>query len=303
MKICTIIGARPQFIKASALSAKFAKMRADGNDVKEIIIHTGQHYDKEMSAVFFEELGIPKEKYNLKVGSASHAVQTAKMLVDLEKTLLSERPDIVLIYGDTNSTLAGALAASKLKIKIAHVEAGMRSFNRAMPEEMNRIVADHLADINLCSTKTAMENLAQEGLAKTAKLVGDIMFDVAMIFSSKSEKIQSILMKKLGVKEKNFVLMTCHRAENTDDKNRLSQIVSAANEISEKFKIVFPVHPRTRKILKDMSIRTGNGILLTSPLSYIETIALERKSLMIMTDSGGVQKEAFFFKKPCITMR
>ncbi len=234
MKILTIIGARPQFIKAAALSATIARMRSGGAKIEEVIVHTGQHYDADMSHVFFKDLGIPKEKYNLKAGSASHAVQTAKMLPPLERIIAREKPGFVLIYGDTNSTLAGALVASKLKVKIAHVEAGMRSFNRSMPEEMNRIVSDHLADINFCSTRTAVENLRREGLAKTARLVGDIMFDTSLLFSEHSTEIESSLLERLEVEPKGFILMTCHRAENTDHPDRLRSIISAANEISRK---------------------------------------------------------------------
>jgi UDP-GlcNAc3NAcA epimerase len=303
MKICTIIGARPQFIKAAALSAKFAELRAQGHDIEEIIIHTGQHYDAEMSKIFFTELKIPKEKYNLKVGSASHALQTAKMLEGIEEKLLIEKPDCVLIYGDTNSTLAGALVASKLKISVVHVEAGMRSFNRDMPEEINRIVADHIASINFCSSKTSVRNLENEGLKKSSKLVGDLMFDTALIFAEKSENIGRNLMKKLDLKNKKFILMTCHRAENTDAPKRLREIISAANEISRKIKIIFPIHPRTRKILCEHRITISKNIATLAPLSYLETIALEKNSLMILTDSGGMQKEAFFLKTPCVTMR
>ncbi len=303
MKILTIIGARPQFIKAAALSAKIAEMRRQGARMEEVIVHTGQHYDAGMSDVFFKDLGIPREKYNLKTGSASHAVQTARMMPELEEIIIFEKPDFVLIYGDTNSTLAGALVASKLKVRIAHVEAGMRSFNRNMPEEINRVLSDHVAEINFCSTRTAVGNLRREGLAKTAKLVGDIMFDTSLLFAGHSAKIESTLLHELGVKAKKFVLMTCHRAENTDEPKRLREIISAANEISRKLPVIFPVHPRTVKIIDKLHLKLSPGIRRTAPLGYLEAIALEKNALMLMTDSGGMQKEAFFFATPCITMR
>lgn len=303
MKILTVIGARPQFIKAAALSAKIAGMQTDGEDIKEVLLHTGQHYDKEMSDVFFNELNIPKEKYNLKVGSASHAVQTARMMPKIEKIIIKENPDFLLIYGDTNSTLAGALTAAKLKLKIAHVEAGMRSFNKNMPEEINRIVADHLADINFCSTETAVKNLQNEGLGKTAVKVGDIMFDTALLFAEHANKLEEKVFLEFRIQKKEFLLMTCHRAENTDNEENLRQIISAANKISQKIKIIFPVHPRTRKIIQNLKINISKNIHITSPLSYLTIITLEKNAFAILTDSGGMQKEAFFLGTPCITYR
>jgi UDP-GlcNAc3NAcA epimerase len=303
MKICAIIGARPQFVKAAALSAKFAELKKSGEDIVEIIIHTGQHYDAKMSKIFFDELGIPKEKYNLNAGSGTHAVQSAKMLVGIEEKLLDEKPDVVLLYGDTNSTLAGALAASKLKIKVAHVEAGMRSFNRTMPEEVNRIVTDHLSDINYCSTAAAVKNLKAEGLSKTSRLVGDVMFDAVLLFAKSAEKKRKGVMTKFGLKEKKYILMTCHRAENTDNIERLKSIIDAANEISADNAILFPIHPRTEKIISNLNIKINKTVIICPPLSYLETLVLEKSAMMIMTDSGGIQKEAFFFDVPCITMR
>ncbi|HOK05307.1 MAG TPA: UDP-N-acetylglucosamine 2-epimerase (non-hydrolyzing) [Victivallales bacterium] len=303
MKILTIIGARPQFIKAAALSAKIAELQKKANNIEEIIVHTGQHYDTEMSDVFFKELHIPREKYNLKVGSASHAIQTAKIMSKLENIIETEKPDFTLLYGDTNSTLAGAITAAKLKIKIAHIEAGLRSFNKNMPEEINRIVTDHLSSLNFCPTKTALENLRKEGLAKTARLVGDIMYDIALIFTKISENFSNKILNKFKLQKKNFILMTCHRAENTDDLKNLKEIISAANQLSQNLPIIFPIHPRTKKIIIKNRITLSKNIILSKPLSYIQSITLQKNAKILLTDSGGMQKEAFFFNTPCITFR
>lgn len=298
MKICTVIGARPQFVKAAVVSAEFAKHKS----VNEIIIHTGQHYDPAMSEIFFRELNVPNEKYNLEIGSGSHGLQTGRMLEKLEDILLKEKPDFVLIYGDTNSTLAGALAASKMHIPIAHIEAGMRSFNRKMPEEINRIVADHLAEINFCSTKTAIGNLKSENLGKTGVLVGDVMFDCSLKFADFAEKLYDPFAK-FAVEKDGYALLTCHRAENTDHKGCLSEIVKAVNSISERMPVLYPVHPRTRKFLNEYGLSFSGNVKLIAPVGYLEMILLEKHASFIMTDSGGVQKEAFFYRVPCITMR
>jgi UDP-GlcNAc3NAcA epimerase len=298
MKICTIIGARPQFVKAAVVSAEFAKHKS----INEVIIHTGQHYDPGMSDIFFKELQVPKEKYNLETGSGSHGRQTGRMLEKLEDILLKEKPDFVLIYGDTNSTLAGALCASKLHIPIAHVEAGMRSFNRKMPEEINRIVADHLSEINFCSTKTAMCNLKMENLGKTGELVGDVMFDCSLKFAEFAEKRYDPFAK-FAIEKNGYALLTCHRAENTDHKKCLTEIVKAVNRISETMPVLYPVHPRTKKFLNEYGLSFSGNVKLIDPVGYLEMILLEKHASFILTDSGGVQKEAFFYRVPCITMR
>jgi len=300
-RICSIIGARPQFVKAAALSAEIAE-RGKALGLEEISIHTGQHYDKEMSDIFFEELSIPPPKHRLGIGSGSHGAQTGKMLEAIEKVLMEETPDIVLIYGDTNSTLAGALAAVKLHIPVAHVEAGMRSFNRNMPEEINRVVSDHLASWNLCSTKTAVENLEKEGLAETAALTGDIMFDCALRFAEVAERRRSENAAETAEKGP-FVLMTCHRAENTDAPRRISNILDAAAEIAEFRRVVFPAHPRTVGALEKLNISVPEKVELIQPIGYLDTLFLEKRADVILTDSGGMQKEAFFFTTPCVTMR
>ena len=298
MKICTVIGARPQFVKAAVVSAEFAKHKS----VDEIIIHTGQHYDPSMSEIFFRELNVPLEKYNLETGSGAHGRQTGRMLEKLEDILFKEKPDFVLIYGDTNSTLAGALAAAKLHIPIAHIEAGMRSFNKKMPEEINRIIADHLSEINFCSTKTAMENLKRENLAKTGMLVGDVMFDCSLKFAEFAENRYNPFAK-FAVEKNGYALLTCHRAENTDHKKCLTEIVKAVNKISEKTPVLYPVHPRTTKFLNEYGLSFSDNVKLIAPVGYLEMILLEKHASLILTDSGGVQKVAFFYRVPCITMR
>jgi UDP-GlcNAc3NAcA epimerase len=301
MKICTIIGARPQFVKAAVISAKIAEMKTD-NAIEEVIIHTGQHYDPIMSDIFFTELKIPKEKYNLNVGSGAHGIQTGKMLEGIEAILLEEKPNFVLIYGDTNSTLAGALAAVKLHIPIAHVESGMRSFNRKMPEEINRIVADHTCTLNLCSTQTAVDNLNNEGLQRTAILTGDVMYDCALKFAHLAEK-HSDPLSKFNLNSKEYILMTCHRAENSDNKKRMSQIIDAVNALAEDKIVLYPIHPRTKKILKEFNLYFSDKVKIIEPVGYLEMLILEKNASLILTDSGGVQKEAFFFNVPCVTMR
>ena len=308
MHIFTVIGARPQFIKAAVLSRYIRDNAHFG--VKETLVHTGQHYDANMSDVFFTEMDIPKPQANLHLGSGSHGKMTGQMLIGIEELLLEHKPDILLVYGDTNSTLAGALAASKLNIPVAHVEAGLRSFMMLMPEEQNRRLTDHLSTWLFCPTETAVKNLAQEGIVdfgnrghagfeqvpnadhKRVAITGDIMYDASLYYRS---------INKTTINERDFALLTIHRQENTDDANRLTSIVNAINELTTR--VVFPVHPRTRKILSTLSLKFKDHVQLIDPVGYFEMIAYEEACNFVITDSGGVQKEAYFFQKPCITLR
>ncbi len=294
MKIVTIVGARPQFVKAAAVSRILRTQHT------EILVHTGQHYDDNMSAVFFEELGIPSPDFNLEVGSGPHGAQTGAMLARVEAILLNDRPDWVLLYGDTNSTIAGALAAAKLNIPVAHVEAGLRSFNRAMPEELNRIVTDHLANLLLCPSQTAVQNLASEGIVKGVHLVGDVMFE-SLIFAAGRAHACSRILQELHLREHSYLLATVHRAENTDSPERLPQILSAFEELEET--IIFPVHPRTRKAVDALSYHFPGNVRAIDPVGYLDMVALEQSARMILTDSGGIQKEAYWLGVPCVTMR
>jgi len=294
MKVITVVGARPQFIKAAAVSNVIRKYH------NEILIHTGQHYDENMSKVFFEELNIPKPDYNLEVGSGNHGMQTGTMLINLEEIYLKEKPDMVLVYGDTNSTLAGALTASKLLIPVAHVEAGLRSFNMAMPEEQNRILTDHISNLLFTPTETAVNNLYNEGLKNNVYNVGDVMYD-AVLYFKKIAKAKSNIIEKLKIKENDYILTTIHRAENTNDINRLKNMIEALNE--SEARIILPMHPRTKKYIESYELRIGENISVIDPIGYLDMINLEMHAQKIVTDSGGVQKEAFFMKKPCITMR
>lgn len=297
MKIITIVGARPQFIKAAALSREFAKH----NNIEEIIVHTGQHFDKNMSDVFFNEMEIPKPKYNLAINSLSHGAMTGRMLEGIEELLLKEKPDLLLVYGDTNSTIAGALAAKKLHIKVAHVEAGLRSFNMDMPEEINRILTDRISDYLFCPTQPAVDNLMKEGFkAIDCNVIkcGDVMQDAANFYSKKSEEKASIA-KDIDIDT--FALCTLHRAENTDDSRRLTEIVEALNEIHETIPIILPLHPRTKGKIAELGLKLNVKII--PPIGYFDMIELLKKCSLVMTDSGGLQKEAFFFKKNCVTMR
>lgn len=299
-KIVTIVGARPQFIKAAAISREILK---HSGKVEEVMVHTGQHYDPNMSQVFFDELEIPAPKYNLEVSGGNHGAMTGRMLEGIEQILLNEKPDWVLIYGDTNSTLAGALAAAKLHIPVAHVEAGLRSFNMRMPEEVNRILADRVSMLLLCPTQVAIENLAREGVVEGVHNVGDVMYDVALYYRERA-KAQSKVLQIHGLHEKGFALATCHRAENTDDPARLEGIVSALAEIAIDMPVVLPLHPRTRKLLQQFGLEYHlSTLIVVDPLSFLDMVALEQAAKMILTDSGGVQKEAFFYQVPCITMR
>ncbi|HBC95737.1 MAG TPA: UDP-N-acetylglucosamine 2-epimerase (non-hydrolyzing) [Clostridium sp.] len=294
MKILTVVGARPQFIKAAAVSRVIRKHH------REVLVHTGQHYDRNMSKVFFEELNIPEPDYNLGVGSGSHGRQTGTMLIKLEEVYEKEKPDLVLVYGDTNSTLAGALCASKLLIPVAHVEAGLRSFNMEMPEEQNRVLTDHISNILFVPTKSAEKNLKGEGIKKGIYNVGDVMFDAILDFKKLAEN-RSEIIRDLHLEGREYVLATIHRAENTNHIKRLGDIVSALNECGRT--IVLPLHPRTKKYMSDYGLKFNKNVKVTDPVGYLEMINLEMNSQKIVTDSGGVQKEAFFMKKPCITLR
>ena len=267
---------------------------------REVLVHTGQHYDYGMSAVFFEELGIPPPDHDLGVGSGSHGAQTGAMLEQIEKVLLAEQPDVVLVYGDTNSTLAGALAAAKLLIPVAHVEAGLRSFNRRMPEEINRIVTDHLSNVLLCPSTVAEGNLAAEGITSEVHVVGDIMVDALRTFGPRAHE-RSELLDRLGVKPGRYFLATVHRAENTDDARRLGAIVQALRNLP--LPVVFPVHPRTERRLRDLALERGDGLILTEPVGYLEMLMLQTHAVAVLTDSGGMQKEAYCLGTPCITLR
>jgi len=328
LKLLTVIGARPQIIKAAALSravARWNRTHVPEQQVEEKILHTGQHYDENMSGTFFSELGIPQPDYNLHVGSGTHGAQTAKMIEGIERVLLDSagngRPfDGVVLYGDTNSTLAGAVAAAKLHVPVFHIEAGLRSFNMTMPEEQNRIVCDRLSSVLFAPTQTAVNNLANEGIGqvdcrfaggKTQKVVlsGDVMYDNSMYFSAIAAG-QSDVLQRLCLQEKQFILATIHRDNNTDQPERLNAIFGALLKISEDKKIVLPLHPRTSKLLKInlkeelfYKITNNENIKILPPASFLDMILLERHSQMVITDSGGVQKEAFFFQKPCLILR
>lgn len=295
MKIVTIVGARPQFIKAAAVSRKLQERH------EEILVHTGQHYDYEMSGIFFDGLDLPKPKASLGVGSGSHGFQTGAMLKAIEDVLLVERPDCVLVYGDTNSTLAGALAASKLCVPIAHVEAGLRSFNRRMPEEINRVMADHLSDLLLCPSQTAVSNLAVEGISQNVHLVGDVMLDVLNWAKQRAEVNQSAILERFELSKQEYLLVTLHRSENTSEVTRMSSILSAFNSLDEP--VVFPVHPRTRKIITEMGFQPKPHVRLIDPAGYLDMVALLGSARLILTDSGGLQKEAYWLGVPCLTLR
>ncbi|MFH1684307.1 MAG: UDP-N-acetylglucosamine 2-epimerase (non-hydrolyzing) [Candidatus Margulisiibacteriota bacterium] len=293
-KICTIVGARPQFVKLAPLSRELRK------HFREIIVHTGQHYDYELSGIFFKELALPKPDYNLNIGSGRHGEQTGAMLSAIEKVLLKEKPDLVLVYGDTNSTLAGALAAVKLHIPVAHVEAGLRSFNRKMPEEVNRVLTDKIATRLFCPTETAVRNLKDEGIKRGVYKVGDIMFD-AVLSSIKVAERRSKILKKLNLTSQDYCLATVHRAENTDRPQSIRNIIRAFNELGEA--IIFPAHPRTQKAIIKTGLKLGGKIKLIDPVGYLDMLVLEKNARLIFTDSGGVQKEAYFFGIPCLTLR
>ena len=337
MKIITIVGARPQFIKAAAVSRAiqvFNQRHRSKKQIQELLVHTGQHYDYLMDKVFFEELELPNPDYHLGVGSGSHAKQTAMMLERIETVLQKEKPKVVIVYGDTNSTLAGALAAAKLNLPVAHVEAGLRSYNRTMPEEVNRILTDHLSTFLFCPTDQAVKNLSKEGIkdGKTilVKKVGDVMYDSVLYYSELAGKRSTILkdlnlvsqkselrhaprrvhgspvphMVQGAVRIPNYYLATLHRAENTDNPNTLKSILSALNEIAKDVPVILPLHPRTKKMIKaNRFFSEAQGIKLTDPVPYLDMLKLEKHAKAILTDSGGVQKEAYWFGVPCFTLR
>lgn len=300
-RILTVIGVRPQFIKAAA----FSRVCTSRPGLSEILVHTGQHYDEGMNEIFFRELSIPEPKYHLNVGAGLQGEQTGKMIERLEKVMVDEKPDLVIVYGDTNSTLAGAIAAGKLRIPIAHIEAGLRSFNRWMPEEINRTLVDHASDLLFAPTETAIRNLANEGI-KGDKVIksGDIMFDGALHFATISER-ESKILSNLNLTSKKFVLASVHRAENTDSKERLSAIIQGIRSLSKYIPVVLPLHPRTRRKMEEfsLSLQDSDSLIVCEPLGYLDMIMLQRNSALIATDSGGVQKEAFFFSVRCATLR
>ena len=310
IKILTVIGARPQIIKAAAISRAVKNSFSDR--IEERILHTGQHYDANMSQVFFDELDIPAPHYNLGVGSGSHGEQTAKMIDGIEKVLRSEHFDGIILYGDTNSTLAGAVAAAKMQVPVFHIEAGLRSFNMTMPEEQNRIVCDHLSSILFAPTQTAVNNLANEGLASSKTLFiggrrrlvinsGDVMYDNALYYSTLAEQ-RSTILKDCSVIPNNYILATIHRDFNTDDPQRIGNIFNALSTIADKndIPVILPLHPRTRKCLPDS---ISKKIQIIPPASFFDILVLEKNAKVVMTDSGGVQKEAFFFSRPCVILR
>ena len=301
LKIVAIVGARPQFIKAAAVSRVLRTEYVDR--MAEVLVHTGQHYDDNMSRVFFDELEIPHPNYNLGISGGNHGEMTGRMLEAIEKVLLTERPDWVLVYGDTNSTLAGALAAVKLHIPVAHVEAGLRSFNMRMPEEVNRILSDRISTLLFCPTETAVHNLKTEGIVDGVHNVGDVMFDVALFYRDRARE-KSDILNRLGVRAGEFALATCHRAENTDDPIRLREICLGLSDIASSLPVVFPMHPRTRKQIEEHQLGSSLApVKVVDPVSFIDMVALEQAAKVILTDSGGIQKEAFFYNVPCITLR
>lgn len=300
-KIVTIIGARPQFIKAAMVS------KALNNDVEEIIVHTGQHYDKNMSDIFFEQLEIPRPKYNLGIGSGTHGKQTGEMLIKIEEVLLNEKPDFVMVYGDTNSTLAGALVASKLLIPVIHVEAGLRSYNRNMPEEQNRVLTDHISEVLICPTETAVENLKKEGITKKVYLTGDVMCDSVLHYSELAEKKINLnnieltpIYKKKEVTE--WYLATIHRAENTMDDKNLNSILDVFERLDKM--VIFPIHPRIKKMVNKLNEKNDyQNIYFVEPVDYLTMLYLTRNACKVVTDSGGLQKECYILDTPCITIR
>lgn len=296
MKIITIIGARPQFIKAAPVSRELRKEHT------ELIIHTGQHYDANMSDIFFEELHIPKPDYSLGVGSGSHGKQTGEMLAKIEEIFLKEQPDYCLVYGDTNSTLAGALAAAKLHIPVVHIEAGLRSFNKKMPEEVNRIMTDHVSEYLFCPTETAVKNLHDENIHHNVINVGDVMYD-AVLYNKQLANEKSEILSKHGLESKGYHLITIHRAENTDDREKIENILQAFSRIETPK--VWPIHPRTKHTLENYGLKLDEipNLIVIEPVGYLDMLTLEANAAKIITDSGGVQKEAYFMEVPCVTVR
>ncbi len=294
LKGVTVVGARPQFIKAACVS------RAIRKGCQEVLVHTGQHYDYNMSDIFFEELKIPHVDYNLSIGSGTHGEQTGEMLKKIEEVLIKEKPNFVMVYGDTNSTLAGALAASKQLIPVIHIEAGLRSYNRNMPEEQNRVLTDHLSTLLFCPTETAVSNLFKESIKKGVFNSGDVMYD-AVLFNTKIARKKSNILLQLNVKPKEYLLVTVHRAENTNNFKRLKNIINALNDSKEK--IILPLHPRTQGYLEKYNLNISFNVQVIKPVGYLDMLMLVSNSKKVLTDSGGIQKEAYFMKVPCITLR
>lgn len=304
LKLATVVGARPQFIKAAAFSANVASLHP--GEIEERIIHTGQHFDANMSRVFFDELGIPSPTHQLSGASGSHGVSTGRMLAQLDPIFEDERPDIVLVYGDTNSTVAAALSAVKLGIPVAHVEAGMRSGNMSMPEEINRIVTDRISALNLAPSELAMSNLDREGLGGTSHLVGDIMFDAVKLFASRSN-LSDKTSELLGAfsTDSKFVLATFHRQENTDSSENLREIISGIVNLASEIPVILPMHPRLRKTVSDLGLLNDAlpNLIVLPPVSYLEMLYFQKRAQAVVTDSGGIQKEAFYLQTPCVTVR
>jgi UDP-GlcNAc3NAcA epimerase len=307
MNILTVIGARPQFVKAAMVSRAFQLLNAHQKTpvINEVLVHTGQHYDETMSRIFFEELEIPVPRYNLEVGSGSHAVQTGQMLIRLEEVLLAEHPNLVLVYGDTNSTVAAALVASKIGIPLGHVEAGLRSYNRMMPEEINRILTDRVSTLLFCPTQTSVSTLHQEGVTQGVYLTGDVMLDASLHYVSVAETRSNVLAR-LHLLPKQYYLATVHRPVNADVMDNMTCILRAFSQLS--LPVVFPVHPRTKKMLETILAQnviaySASQLLLIDPVGYLDMLVLEKYARTIITDSGGVQKEAYFFRVPCVTLR
>jgi UDP-GlcNAc3NAcA epimerase len=298
LRVASVVGARPQFIKAFPLSR--ALLAHD--KVEEIVIHTGQHFDANMSDIFFTELGMKRPRYSLDIHGGNHGDMTGKMLAAIEEILVSEKPDAVLVYGDTNSTLAGALAAAKLQTPVIHVEAGMRSFNRRMPEEINRVVADHLSAVLLCSTKTAVENLRREGIVNNVHKVGDLMYDATLLAIPLAER-HSRVLEQLNLAPGNYGIATIHRAETTDDPDMLVKVINYLRMQSRELPLVLPLHPRAKQALKSAHIDLGDNIVVIEPLGYIDMCQLMHSAKIVLTDSGGLQKEAYFHRVPCVTLR
>jgi UDP-GlcNAc3NAcA epimerase len=304
VRLLTVVGARPQLVKAAAVSRALARHNDAGAAAfEEHIVHTGQHYDTNLSRVFFEELGIPEPAVNLGIGSGSHGAMTGRMLERLEQEMLDRRPELVLVYGDTNSTLAGALAAVKLRIPVAHVEAGLRSFRSDMPEEINRVIVDRVSEWLFCPTRTAVAKLGREGRTSGVYRVGDVMYDAALYHGPRAER-QSQILSNLAIEPRQFFLATLHRAENTDDPERLGALLRALAGLAERRAVILPLHPRTRKAITAHGLAAAAaGIRLIAPVSYLDMVRLEQTARVILTDSGGVQKEAYFHGVPCVTLR
>jgi UDP-GlcNAc3NAcA epimerase len=299
MKIITVIGARPQFIKASVVSQEIAKRK----QLNEIIVHTGQHFDENMSSIFFEQMNIPAPKYQLNINGLTHGAMTGQMLQEIEKICITEKPDLLMVYGDTNSTLAGALAAKKIGIKVAHIESGLRSHNMSMPEEINRIITDRISDVLFCPTEDSIQNLKFEGLYNIRNQVfnsGDVMEDACLRFAEFSNQ-NSTILSKLDLQGKEFLLCTIHRQENTDNLVVLKELIHTLNELSKSYKVVFPIHPRTRKLIEQNKLKLSFTPI--DPVGYFDILELLKQTSFVMTDSGGLQKEAFFMNKFCITLR